>query len=297
MVDVILVSVTLVSLALAAVMGLITWRVLRQERRRTDARIADLAAASMTDDEPVAEPVPAARQAAPPRAGTWPPPAGRARCVEAAASAPADPLWTDLVLDRTSAPSAGGHGAATRDLFTVPEPITSDGRRLMMAVGLGSAALLAAFAVVLATTPRPAQQATLSPAAARVAAPLELVSLDHARAGVRLSIHGTVRNPVAGSPVRGVTAVVFLFDRAGGYLGTVEAPLVDAELQPGRASSFDVPVEAGQPVARYRVTFRVSTRPVPHVDRRAPAAPAAPATTRAAVVRQASLSETAAGGR
>jgi hypothetical protein len=173
----------------------------------------------------------------------------------------------------------------------------SNGRRLMLAVGLGSAVVLVLFAAVLAFSQRPAQDAAQSPAAAKVAAPLELVVLDHARAGNRLSIHGLVRNPAAGSAVRGLNAVVFLFDRDGGYISTVQAPVLERVLGPGGESRFEVPVEAGMRVARYRLTFRVDAAPVPHVDRRSAVTPATPAGTRAAVVAQATLDGTPAGRR
>ena len=43
--------VTLVSLAIAALMSLVTWRVVREDRRRSDARVDALAAAIRTGDE------------------------------------------------------------------------------------------------------------------------------------------------------------------------------------------------------------------------------------------------------
>jgi hypothetical protein len=39
-------------------------------------------------------------------------------------------------------------------------------------------------------------------------------------------------------------------------------------LAPGSAMSFEVPLAGDMPVSRYRVSFRASTMPVPHVDRR-----------------------------
>ena len=298
MVDIILVAVTAISLGLASVMGVITFRVLRQERRRFEARVADLSAAADAgpagadaDEEPRwhGEIGPARRERAQapepvrPSAGAY--------------DEPADPLWTDLVLTRTADLPRHAQAAVMPDLFVAPEPMRSAGRRLILAVGLGSACLVAAFAVVLALNARTSVPATVSPAAAHVALPLELVVLDHARTGSRLSIHGLVRNPSAASAIRQLNAVVFLFDRDGGYLGTRQAPVVERELRPGGESSFEVPVESGGRVARYRLTFRVAAAPVPHVDRRAVVPPAAPVTPRAAVVAQASLESSPAGRR
>jgi len=292
MVDLVLVTVTVISLAITSVMAVITWRVLRQERRRSDAGVADLLTAADGDDTGI-------------DTATDPPerlmPARRAaRAPEVAAATgdeQTDPLWTDLVMARLTVAGALPHGAPLPDLFLAPEPMRSNGRRLILATGLGSAMLLVLFAVVLALNTRPGASSTQSPAAARVTSPLELVVLDHARAGSRLSIHGLVRNPRTGSAVRNLSAVVFLFDRDGGYLSTVQAPVLDGELAPGGQSAFDVPVESGQRVARYRLTFRVAAVPVPHVDARAPVPAAAPVATRAAVVAQATMSGTRAGRR
>jgi len=250
MVDSVLVTVTVISLAIASVMAVVTWRVLQQERRRSDDRIADLLTAADGDD---------------------------------------------IGIDAAMEPPE--RRAPMPDLFLAPEPMRSNGRRLILATGLGSAMLLVVFAIVLAMNTKPGASATQSPAAARVTSPLELVVLDHARAGGRLSIHGLVRNPRTGSVVRNLSAVVFLFDRDGGYLSTVQAPVLDGELAPGGESAFEVPVESGQRVARYRLTFRVAAAPVPHVDRRAPVPAAAPVATRAAVVAQATMSGTPAGRR
>ena len=282
MVDIVLVTVTIISLTIAAAMAVVTWRVLTQEQRRSDAGVADLLAAA--DGAEGAE------------AGfdTATDPSERLmRAHEAATTGDeqTDPLWTDLVMARPTVANAATHSAPPLDLFLAPEPMRSNGRRLILATGSGSAMLLVVFAVVVALNTRPGASSTLSPAAARVASPLELVVLDHARAGNRLSIHGLVRNPRTGSAVRNLSAVVFLFDRDGGYLSTAQAPVLDGELAPGGESAFEVPVESGQRVARYRLTFRVAATPVPHVDARAPVA------TRAAVVAQATLSGTPAGRR
>lgn len=291
MVDIILVTVTVISLVIASVMSVITWRVLRQDRRRTEAYAADLTAAADADQAGDAA-IEAPERVVPVRR------AQAARRPEAGDSEEeAGPLWTDLVISRAVPVAAEAHAAPLPDLFLAPAPMRSNGRRLVLAVGLGSAVLLVLFAVVLAFNRRPALDAAQSPAAARVAAPLELVVLDHARTGDRLSIHGLVRNPAAGSAVRGLNAVVFLFDRDGRHLSTVQAPVLERVLGPGGETSFEVPVEAGQRVARYRLTFRVDAAPVPHVDRRALVPPAAPVVTRAAVVAQAALDSAPADSR
>jgi hypothetical protein len=232
MFDVILAAVTLASLGLAGVMGIVTWRVLSRERRRFDERVEELSSSAAPD------------------------------------------VRTDA---RHSLPV----------LFTEPSPVTSNGRRFIVAAAFGSAVLVLAFAAVIALNPVSARETPVSPAGARLAMPIELVSLDHVRTGRGLSIHGRLRNPVAGAALRDLVAVVFLFNGSGEQVGTTQAEVMAAVLAPGGETLFEVPVVDGQRVARYRVTFRMANTTVPHVDRRIGTRPAAPAAARAAVERHA----------
>jgi hypothetical protein len=120
--------------------------------------------------------------------------------------------------------------------------------------------------------------------------PIELVSLDHARAGRGLSIHGRLRNPVAGAALRDLVAVVLLFNGRGEQVGTAQAAVTATVLAPGGETLFDVPVGDGQRVARYRVTFRAAEgTPVPHVDRRMTPRSATPGPIRVAAERSVAL--------
>ena len=229
MFDVFLSAVTLASLGLAGVMGIVTWRVLSRERRRFDERVEELSFAA------------------------------------------ADP-----------AESVPG-------LFTEPSPVTSNGRRFIVAAAFGSAVLVVAFAAVMVLNPVPAGGTAVGPAAARVAAPIELVSLDHVRAGRGLSIHGCLRNPAAGASIRDLIAVVFLFNGNGEQVGTTQAAVMATVLAPGRETLFEVPVVDGQRVARYRVTFRIANTPVPHVDRRMAPQSATPGPIRVAAERSVAM--------
>ena len=229
MFDVVLTVVTLASLGLAGVMGIVTWRVLSRERRRFDERVEELSFAA------------------------------------------ADP-----------AESVPG-------LFTEPSPVTSNGRRFIVAAAFGSAVLVVAFAAVMVLNPVPAGGTAVGPAAARVAAPIELVSLDHVRAGRGLSIHGRLRNPAAGASIRDLIAVVFLFNGNGEQVGTTQAAVMATVLAPGGETLFEVPVVDGQRVARYRVTFRIANTPVPHVDRRMAPQSATPGPIRVAAERSVAL--------
>ena len=98
--------------------------------------------------------------------------------------------------------------------------------------------------------------------------PLELVSMRHQREGTTLTVSGLIRNPAAGAAVNGVTAVVFAFDRSGGFVASGRAPLEFGSLAPGDESPFVVAVPNVSDVARYRVSFRTGHGIVRHVDRR-----------------------------
>lgn len=100
-------------------------------------------------------------------------------------------------------------------------------------------------------------------------APLELVSMRHAREGRTLTVSGLVRNPPAGAPLSEVTALVFAFDRGGEFVASGRAALERPALQPGDEAPFAVTVADLPDVGRYRVSFRTPAGPLRHVDRRA----------------------------
>jgi hypothetical protein len=105
--------------------------------------------------------------------------------------------------------------------------------------------------------------------------PLELISLRHSENGGRaFSVTGFVQNPLQGGAVRDVVAVVYLFDAEGRYFASGRAPLDVKSLQPGDESPFVVTIPSVSGVSRYRVGFRTDDGDVvAHVDRRG-AAPA-----------------------
>jgi hypothetical protein len=167
----------------------------------------------------------------------------------------------------------------------------SPGSRLaaVVALGLFVVGTGAALAVVLSSSSRAA--ANPAPAHAPVAPgsnqtlranalptqaapieslPLELVALGHEREADRFTIRGIVRNPPSGGEVSGLTAVVFLFNRDGGFIASGRASIEAAALTPGAESPFVVTVAETADVGRYRVSFRTDGGAVPHVDRRDP---------------------------
>jgi hypothetical protein len=190
--------------------------------------------------------------------------------LEDSAEAPVRVRQTPSVAARTPE-VAGWPPVATRRSASVEAPmpgLDARTRRTAVTVGFGAMAVTIAVGSVLLFGGNSSTPASISPAAARVARPLELVSLDAARLGNRLTIKGLVRNPASGTRVEQLQAVVFLFDARGMYVGTSQATVVRGSLSPGAESSFEVPLTSGIHVSRYRVSFRVATAPVPHVDRR-----------------------------
>ena len=69
-------------------------------------------------------------------------------------------------------------------------------------------------------------------------------------------------------PVEKLSAVVFLFDRMGTFVASSRADVDFLKLGAGDESPFVVSLEAPATVSRYRVSFRTDDGVVPHIDRR-----------------------------
>src|ERR671912_25814 len=105
---------------------------------------------------------------------------------------------------------------------------------------------------------------------------LELVSMRHAREGRTLTVTGLVRNPRVGVPRSNIAAVVFVFDRSGGFVASGRAALDFTNLAPGDESPFVVKIPDVAGVVRYRVSFRTEAGILRHLDRRGGQPPASP---------------------
>ena len=226
--------VTVISIALAAVMGIVAWRIGNQERRRSEARVAALAAE-----------------------------------IHGAEPLPLRIVATDLELR-----PRGGAGASA-DMFAVAERGEASRRwPAVMAAGVFVVATAIALIIVLSGGSNGTTHASNQPVAEAppqaAPAPLELVALGHERDGDRLLVRGVVRNPAAGARVDRLTAVVFLFNRDGGFLTSGRTMIEPSALVPGGESIFVVTIPGAAEVGRYRVSFRTDDRIVPHVDRRVP---------------------------
>lgn len=206
--ETVLLVVTIGSLAAAAGCGALAWRLLQEDRRRSTARVAALAAA-----------------------------------IDGAEPAAASP----------------GIG----ELFA---PTHSDAARGAPAIKAAAGVVMAIILLVAVAVNR-GERAGTTPTAA--AAPLELLSMRHARQGDTFTISGLVRNPRGGGEIARVAAVVFAFDRAGTFVASGRAPLDFTTLDPGDESPFVVSIPDVSEVGRYRVSFRTGDGAVRHVDRRA----------------------------
>lgn len=226
--DMTLIVITVLALAFAAVMGVVAWRVVREDRRRSEARVAVLAA-SIHNAE------------------------------------------LDLRPSTVATPN---------DLFANQQPSSTAGFRFAVVAALGIFVVgsVAAVAVLAgrgshriaeppakATAPAPAPARTPPPVETT---PLELLALGHDRTADKLTIRGIVRNPSSGSDVEGLMAVVFVFNRNGGFLTSGRALISTATLTPGGEAQFSVSIPDTNDVGRYRVSFRTDERVIPHVDRR-----------------------------
>jgi hypothetical protein len=241
-----LVSVTLLSMAMAGALSVVVWRMLRVERRRSEARVLALAELA-AHEQPTHAPH---RERAVPR-----PPA------------------------RAASPS---YDLATRDTRVPPMPALFEerqrsaspwGTRIAVMTGLG----LALAALILFTLAAregsggtaPLQAARPVPAAAPAAPGLELLSLRDTRQPGTLTITGLVQNPREGAMLTRVTVTAFAFDQNGAFLASGRALLDVTALAPGDESPFVVTVPVSEGVARYRIGFRGDDgRVIAHIDRR-----------------------------
>ena len=234
-----LLLVTLVSMLLAAIMSIVAWHSSRGERRRSEARVAALAAE--IHDEPPTGP--------------------------ASAKSSGD-------LFAAPQPARGGFRFATVAAGGLFVCGSAAALAVVSSDASSNPASHAASRAVHAPADRsiqPAQanverHADTSNAAAEV--PIELVALGYERDGDRLIVRGIVRNPSSGVPLDRVTAVVLLFKEDGGFLSSGRATVESPALGPGGETAFAVTVPGAKAVGRYRVSFRSEDRVVPHIDRR-----------------------------
>jgi len=254
--DTVLIAVTLVSLGLAGAMGVIVAKLLREERLRSDARVAAL-------NERAADPAPAVAAVATRR---QPPAATASISREPMRELKREVGFDDLQIRPVAA-------VPVADIFAEPERSSPWGRRFAVIGVLGAVGGLILFSVALrrvAPVVTPAAATVAQRGAAAAAAPLELVALHHSQERDKLTISGLVQNPKTGAPLTRITATAVVFGPDGTFVAGGKAPLDYTSLAAGDESPFVVTVPVRGAVARYRVGFRAEDGTVlSHVDRRA----------------------------
>ena len=274
--EILLIAITVVSLIVACVMAAAAWRFGREDRARSAARVAALAAAAGEPEFTAkAEPVAVVPAVAAVPAAVRP---AESEPVAVNASRPWAPARVSAFSTRPSVVDHS-HSATVDDLPLSHAPMgdaflgsavatpESSGRQRGLAIAamfLLVALLAGGYWTVFGSR---SSGVSAAPGAA-AHSPLELISLRHERRGPRLAVTGLVRNPGAGAPVDKLAAVVFLFDQQGGFISSARANVDFLKLAPGDESPFVIATDAPDTVARYRVSFRDDAGVVPHVDRR-----------------------------
>jgi hypothetical protein len=240
----VLIAVTAAAVVVAILMAGLAARVLAAERRRSDSRVALLAAQAA--ESPV-----------------W---SGHPQD---------DSLTADFRMETDYELRDVVPLVASSDLFSVAEQPSAWPRRIGVAAALALIALVigvGARATGALRGPESAPAAAVESTAVRGASiMLELLSLGHTQPqpGV-LTITGLVQNPRDGAPLDSVMATALLFAADGSFLASGRAPLDFTVLRPGDETAFVISVGVAAPVARYRIGFRAGDgRIIGHVDRRA----------------------------
>ena len=269
--------VAVVSAGIALVMTAIVVSMLRNERRRSDARVEALVRLANAEAPAVAWPVHAATPpsiaAVPPRVAAPPsvavPPKEVAvppRAVREPVSAPADD-FVDEAFELDLQPAVAGVGG----LFAEPEQSSPWMRRFGIAAAVALAAAVLGFTASSFTRSGTTETTTTSVASTSGESPtLELLTLSYEQKDGTLTINGMVQNPKASTSIAtGVEVSALVFGPDGNVVASGKAPLDFSRLRPGDESPFVVRVPVTGNVARYRIGFRGNDgRVIAHVDRR-----------------------------
>lgn len=247
--ETLLLVITIVAVASAIAALTSAAHLRRYEQERSDARVAALASAVETTGD---------------ADGGWRQVAGEWRWgAEPSGIRPE----TATVNPVTDPPASSASQTSSEAFFGTVQREAPTGHRLPI-VAAAALIVILGGALIFLNTSASNDHAAAGGAALAHGEPLELVALEHARKLNVLTITGTVRNPMSGLKVEGLTAVVSLLDRDGGLVSTKDVPLDYRALGPGEEAPFRVSVPDPGSVVRYRVSFRAGTDVVPHVDRR-----------------------------
>ncbi len=262
--DTVLLAITGISLVVALFMSVSAWRVARDEKRRSAARIAALSLSAFDLRGPQAE-----RTEPEPARAPWARVSGSTGSAGSAGSTGSSglrpvPVVHEMPLNEPAPVREISHSTGFLS-STAPAAATgSSGRQHSLAIAAAVLFVgLAGGLFWMMSGPRGTTAVAVGPNT-----PLELVSLRHDRQNTKLAVSGLVRNPATGRPVERVSAVVFLFDQQGTFIASATAPVDFIKLGVGDESPFVVAVDAPATVTRYRVSFRTDEGVVPHIDRR-----------------------------
>jgi hypothetical protein len=257
--DTLLLGITVVSLIVTLVMSVTAWRLMRDEKRRSEARVAALSMASFDSGDSIAAAAPSLRTTAE-DALPWATPVVERSEKPKAPWKPAKPIVPSIPEPQPEPPVAHASGF----LGAASVEHDSGGRQRSLAIAaVAMFVVLSGGLVWMMSGPEGTSAVAVGPNS-----PLELVSLSHARQNQKLAVSGLVRNPVSGKPVERLSAVVFLFDRMGTFVTSSRAHVDFLKLGAGDESPFVVSIDAPPTVSRYRVSFRTDDGVVPHIDRR-----------------------------
>jgi hypothetical protein len=299
--DIILLGITVVALVVAFVMSTAAWRLMREEKKRSAARVAALSVAATSASparesfagQPLSEFASENREKPLVKAPWSAPRIVPAPVVPAPAPPPAVELPLHQPARHESARSGDvldareDHGApiithASGFLGATEVPREDGGRQKSLAfAAMFLFVILSGGLVWMMAGPR-----GTTPVAVGPNSPLELVSLSHARQDKKLAVSGLVRNPASGKPVEHLSAVVFLFDRMGTFVTSSRANVDFLKLGAGDESPFVVSLDAPPTVSRYRVSFRTDDGIVPHIDRRSDPVSIQESTVKSSVISQ-----------
>ena len=269
-----LVSVTILSMGMATALSVIVWRLLREDRQRSEARVAALgemaavSSAPATAAPPADDDLPLARETV-----DRPLRAHQPVAPSAAASGSAKQAAVRAARLRRATPTPQAVPiASSTPLFAEPARSSPWGSRFAVMAGLTLLITSGVFFALASSYPANAPGrtgGTPGGAAPPAASGLELLSLRDAREGGSLTISGLVENPRGGVPLSRTAVTVYTFDETGAFLASGRALLDVTALQPGDDSPFVVTVPVSDAVARYRIGFRSEDgRVIAHVDRR-----------------------------
>lgn len=253
---IILLAVTLASVAVSCALLAVVVRLTREERLRSEARSAALAEA-LGVPAFVGRPVTASTAGATPEQRVPVTADDRLSLVAVEPIALADAFRTEL----NDPPS----GAAAATMFGSHAVEGRPAWHALMIPLVGVLVVSLAGAMIVAARHR---QSSPSATSSGATAPLELVTLGAQRNGAALTISGVVRNSRDGQSQKDMSASISLFDRQGALVSTSVVALDYPRLQPGDESPFSLTAAQAAGVARYRVSFRSGSMTLPHIDRR-----------------------------